>query len=371
MENNLVTLLKITTPQLGSFVKDKLEFEDIECFFTNEGLDLGSEYKPDDVFLNVKLSQSEKAIKTLLQIHKEFDLDKIQEDGSYTDLKKILVPVKLSANCTELCKYAISLAKKIKAEIKLLYVYEDPTLNEPERHTTSWERYVQLELEEANKKAKQKLVHFSNDLKKTIPPELLAAVKLHYRMLKGTPVNVITDACERYHPDLIILGTCDERNLGEFIGKTTAKVIEHSNYPVLVVPPDASFQGKEKINVMYGTDFYNADNSSLNKLLQILQPYDKIIHCVHIDLHDDSHHQEKVEELNQMLAKEYKEYNIKCELFESDNIISGYDEFIKRNKIDLLSVSKLKRSAFYKIFHRNLLEKLISTEKIPMLIFPI
>lgn len=371
MENQLVTLLKITTPQLGSFVKDKLESEGVDCFFTNEGLTMGSDYNPDEVFLNVYARQCEKAVKILLQIHKDYDLDKVQENNSFKDLKKILVPVKLSEDCIELCKYAMALAKKAKAEIKLLYVYEDPRLNEPERHTVSWERYVKLELQEANKKAKQKLVSFSLDLKRNIPEELLNSVKLHYRMLKGTPVNVITDASERYHPDLIILGTCGNSDSGEFMGKTTVKIIEHSDYPVLVVPINADFQWNNKINVMYGTDFYNSDNSSLNKLLKILQPYDKMIHCVHIDMHEDAHHQEKVKELNEMLAKEYSEFNIRCELFESENVVKGFDEFVEKHNINLISVSKIKRSALYHIFHTNRLQRLISTEKIPMLIFPV
>lgn len=370
MKNQLVTILKITTPQLGSFVKDNLESEGIECFFTNEGLTMGSDYNPDEVYLNVKARQTEKAVKILLQMHKEYDLDKVQKNGSFKDLKKILVPVKLSENCIELCNYAISFALKLNAEIKLLYVYDDPTLNEPEKHTVSWERYVKLELQEANKNAKQKLVSFSIDLKNKFP-KLCDFVKLHYRMLKGNPVNVITDASERYHPDLIIMGTCGESDSGEFMGKTTVKVIEHSNFPVLVVPFNATFQGKEKINVLYGTDFYEADNSSLNKLLKILQPYEKMIYCVHIDLHDDVHHQEKVEELNKMLAEQYSEYNIKCRLFESDNLVKGFDEFIIKNNIDLISVSKIKRSAFYKMFHPKLLQRLFLTEKIPMLVFPV
>jgi nucleotide-binding universal stress UspA family protein len=371
MKNQLVTILKISTPQLGSFVKDKLEFEKVECFFTNEGLTAGGDYNPDEVYLNVKASQTLEAVQILLRIHKEFDLDKIHEKVASADFKKILVPVKLSENCIELCKYAVSLAKKTNAELKLLYVYEDPTLNEPGRHTVSWERYVKLELREANKNAKQKLVNFSVELKKNLPKELLQSVRLHYRMLKGTPVNVITEASERYHPDLILMGTCAKKESGEFMGKTTAKVIEHSKFPVLVVPFNANFKGKEKINVMYGTDFYNSDNSSLNNLLKILQPYDKTIHCVHIELHNDLKHQEKVDELNQMLAQKYNGQNIKCELFESNDVVKGFNEFIEKNEIDLLSVSKIKRSAFYKIFHSSRLQQLITTEKIPMLVFPV
>lgn len=369
MENQLVTILRITTPSLGNFVKNKLESEGIECFFTNEGLSLGSKYNPDEVLLEIKAKQSEKAVKTLLQIHKDYDLDLVEKNGSFKDLKKILVPVKMSEGCIELCKYAIALAMKTKAELKLLYVYEDPSINIHGKHTASWEKHVKLELEEANKKAQLKLVNFSIELKKNIPASLFNSVKLHYRMLKGTPENVITDASERYSPDVIIMGTMKKMETGEFLGRTTVKVIERSNFPVLVVPVTAIF--KEKINVMYGTDFYNADNSSLNKLLKILQPYEKEIHCVHIDLQDDPSHQEKVDELNKMLEKEYSEYNIQCKLFESENVVKGFYDFVERNEIDLISLSKIKRSTFYKMFHSDLLEKLVSTENIPMLIFPV
>lgn len=372
MENQLVTILRITTPQLGSFVKDKLEEHGIEVFFTNEGQSLSNKYNPNEVLMKVKAGQSEKAIARLLQIHKDYDLGKVQNDKSFTDFKKILVPVKLSEDCLELCKYAIGLAVKQNAEIKLLYAYEDPTFNEPDRHTASWERYVKMELKEAFDKAQLKLVNFSKELKKQVPKELVNSAKLHYRMLKGAPVNVITDACKRYNPDLILMGTKTKHSKkGEFLSQTVIKTIEHIQSPVLAVPVSATFKGKEKINVMYATNFHDADNSSLNKLLGLLKAYNKKIHCVHIDLQDDPHHQQKVDELNKMLEEKYSEHNIKCVLFESDNIIQGFDSFVAANDIDIISLSKIKHSALYKMFHSDLSAKLVTTEKVPILIFPV
>lgn len=372
MENQLVTLLRITSPQLGSFVKDKLESNGIEVFFTNEGLSIGSEYDPNEVLLKVKAKQSEKAVKTLLQIHKDYDLDKVNKDKTFANLKKILVPIKLSPACIELCKYAMQVAIKTNAEIKLLYIYEDPTFNEPDRHTASWEKYVKLELIEAFNKAQLKLVNFSKEIKKQVPQEILDKAKFHYRMLKGTPQNVITDSCKRYNPDIVLMGTCKSRkDSGEFICKTLNKVLEHSHNPVLAVPVSARFKGKDKIKVMYATNFYDSDNTSLNNLLEILQPFDKEIHCVHIDLHDDPLHQEKVNELNKILKKEYTEYDIECKLFESNSIVKGFDDFVEKNDIDIISVSKVKHSTIYKLFHTDLLEKLMSTEKVPILIFPV
>lgn len=371
MENQLVTLLRITSPQLGSFVKDKLESNGIEVFFINEGLTVGSDYDPNQVLLKIKAGQSEKAIKTLLRIHKDYDLDKVEKDESFVDVKKILLPLKLSSTGIDLCKYAMQLAIKTNAEIKLLYVYADPTFNEPEKHTASWEKYVKMELQDAFNKAQLKLVNFSKEIKSQIPKEILNTVKFHYRMLKGTPQNVIAEACKRYQPDLLIMGTKGGRKeAGEFLGKTLSKVVENVHFPVLAVPAAAKYKGKDSINVMYSTNFYNTDNSSLNNLLDILAPFDKKIHCIHIDTHEDKH-EEKVDELNAMLEKDYSEYNIKCKLFESKNIIKGFDDFVEKYDIDIISMSKVKHSKLYKMFHSNLLETLISTKKVPILIFPV
>jgi nucleotide-binding universal stress UspA family protein len=371
MENQLITLLRITTPQLGSFVKDKLEEHDIEVFFTNEGMTLGEKYNPNEVLLKVKAKQSEKAVARILQLHKDYDLDKVKVDESFAKFKRILVPVKLSENCINLCIYAMGLAKKQNAEVKVLYVYPDPMFNEQDKHTASWEKYVKIELREAFQKAQLKLVDFSKELKKQVPAELFDSVKLHYRMLKGTPANVITDACNRYNPHIIIMGTNASKKNGEFAGKTLVKIIEHIQYPVLAVPCSKTFKGKGKINVMYATNFYDSDNTSLNKLLEILEPYDKKIHCVHIDLHDDLHHQEKVDELNKMLVENYSEHNIKCILFKSDSIIKGFDDFVKENDIDIITLAKVKHSALYKMFHSDLSEKLVTAEDVPVLIFPV
>ncbi|MCK3684484.1 universal stress protein [Maribellus sp. YY47] len=372
MENQLITLLRIKTAYLGSFVKDKLEEHGFEVFFTNEGLTLGEKYDPREVLLKVKAGQSEKAIATLLQLHKEFDLDEIRDMGEIKQLKKILVPVKISDCCFDLCEYAIGLASRQNAEVKILYVYPDPTFADSQKSTTSWEKIVNMQLKEAFDKAQLKLVEFSKELKARIPKELMRSVKVHYRMLKGTPVNVITESCKRYKPDVVVMGTRqDKEGNGEFCGKTLMKVIENTQYPVLGVPEGAKFKSKAKINVMYATDFYESDNSSLNKLLEILKSYDKKIYCVHIATKNDLSLQKKIDELNTFLKSDYPDVDITCVSTESESVPKGLDDFIESHDIDLISLSKQKHSAFYRMFHSDLVEAMVSSKKIPMLIFPV
>lgn len=371
MENQLVTILRITTPQLGSYVKDKFETHGIEVFFTDEGRVLGGKYNPDEVVLKVKSNDTEEAIKLLLQVHKDYDLDKISENHTFRDLKKILFPVLLTPHCIHYCNYAIQLAKEINAEIKILYVYEDPTIDESVKHTVSWQKHVRLQLQECNRNAQKKLFEFSLELKKNVPKELLETVNVHYRMLKGTPENVITEAADRYKPDLILMPTPGELNKGEFFSKEAMKVIERTQFPVLTFPPTTQFKKEKKLSVMYATNFYETDNIALHKLLYALEPFEKEIHCVHIERRNDPDLQRKTDELNAMLAKEFSKYSIQFEVVEHDNLEKGFVKFVDANKIDIMSISKIKRSALYRIFHPSLLEKLVSFNKVPVLIFPV
>jgi len=236
MENQLVTIASFTKLQVGGFVKEKFEFEGIECFLTDEGFKITNEYVPRGLKLKVRVNDTERAVNVLLKIHKEHDLYKIDVSTAIKDKMKILVPVDLSEYSLNACKYAFGIAEKTSAEIKLLYVYEDPSQNGPVKHTTSWESHIRLDLEEAYNNAQKKLIDFSNDLKKLIPAENQKKAKWHYALLKGIPENVIVALSKRYKPDIILMAPRDKaEKKGMFAGSVTTKVIENTNFPVLTV----------------------------------------------------------------------------------------------------------------------------------------
>jgi len=372
MVNPLITILTFEKLEVGCFVKEKFEFEGIECFLTDEGLKITQNYIPQGIKLKVRANDSEKAIRMILQIHKEYDLEKIIQSSSIKEKKKILVPVDTSEYSINACEYAFGIAEKTDAEVKFLYVYKDTTQDGPFKHTTSWEAHEKIELEEAYKNAQTSLLKFSDDLKEHFGKKKLEKIKMHFTLLKGKPEDVIVALCKRYKPDLIIMRPKGEyEKKSAYIDSVTTKVIEHTKFPILTIPKYAKSQGLGLINIMYATDFNEADNSSLNKLLDIVSPFDTKIHCIHIDIENNPLKQDKVDELNQLLKKEYSKHNIQCKLFESSDIIKGFKDFIVKNNIDWISYSNPRRTLFYKIFHPNKLKEMVSTSKIPMLIFPI
>ncbi len=90
MENLLVSIASFKKLHIGDFVKEKFELEGIECFLTDEGFEITDDNVPKGFKLKVGLGlkDTEKAIKILLQIHKEYDLDKIKQDSSLIKDKK-------------------------------------------------------------------------------------------------------------------------------------------------------------------------------------------------------------------------------------------------------------------------------------------
>lgn len=372
MENLLVTIATFTKSHIGCFVKEKLENSGIECFITDEGFKTSGEDLPDGMLMKVRASDTEKAIEALIKLHKEYDLNKLSVEDSFHEVKKILVPVDLSEYSMNACKHALGIAEKINAELKLLYIYEDPNLAGPQKHTTSWEAHVRLKGSEEYKNAQARLLRFSDEIKEHIPGEKLKSARLHYTLLKGWPETIIAAESARYKPEMIVMGPKGKHEKkSSYIGSVTTRVIEHTKYPVLTVPKSAGYFYDKTINIMYATDFNESDNTSLNRLLEIVAPFDTRIHCIHIDIENDPLKQGKVEELNNFLSREYKDHNIQCRIFESSNVIQGFEDFVERYDIDLISFSSPRRTLFYKIFHPNKLKKMVSTSKIPMLIFPV
>jgi len=368
----LVTIGTFKKLHVGCFVKEKFEYEGIECFLTDEDVKISNSNDPQGIKLKVRANNTEKAIRVLLQIHKEYDLDKIEQASGIIDKKKILVPIDFSKYSMNTCEYAFGIAEKTGAEVKLLHVYEDPALNRPDKQTTSWEEHEKIEAAEIYKKTQAMLIKFDDEMREHVDNDILEKVKMHFALLKGNPEDVIVALCKRYKPDVIIMGSKGKTETKSlFIGSVTTKVIENTDFPVLTIPKSATFKGIGLINIMYATDFNESDNSSLNSLLDIVSPFDTKIHCVHFDNKNNTLKQGKVDELNKFLEKEYSKHNIQCELFKSTDLIKGFDDFVEKNNIDLISFSSPRRTLFYKVFYPNKLKKIVVTSKVPMLVFPV
>jgi len=106
------------------------------------------------------------------------------------------------------------------------------------------------------------------------------------RSLHKTGEEIIIKS-EEYQPDVIIVGTRGYgEKQGDLIGGVTRKIINSSQFPVLAIPENSTYEGINNINIMYTTDFDDSDFDAIRKLMNLVRPFNVRLHCVHISSSD-------------------------------------------------------------------------------------
>lgn len=365
--STLVTIAKYEQPKTAYFLKEELESEKIDCFFDISSNDQG---EWDIIRVQVDKEDVEKAIRHILHIKEKYgmDIEKIQISPRP---RKILVPTDFSKGSEYACQYALRLAQKINAEIKLLHVYEYPITEMGIKESATYLNYMHLALKETEEKAKQGVVDFTHKMKAFMSSEKLEGVKIHSATAMGNIVGSIRGISKAYKPDLIVLGTIGESDNSKIIlaGMANA-IINGLDIPLYAIPGPSFAEDFEKLNILYATDFNEKDNKYLDHLLEIVEPLQKQITCVHIDTAHNPAKKERMFELNLELKKEYPEHDLQCRLIDDEDIYHGLKVFVVNNKVNLLSFTVHKRGLFEKLFKPNLFKKILQESNLPILLFP-
>lgn len=351
-------------------LKSRLEAEGIDCFLAHQNILQAA--VSGGVEIKVRRSDVEKALRVIESSKEEHGKQKEDSVKSLRSVRKILVPVDFSDASFRACSFALGLAGKLKAEIKLLHVYYNPVLDiAPFDTSHAYQINLVNYLHESEQNARHQLVKLAKDLKqqaKGSNPDL----KISTSLSNGLAAEEIALAANRFRPGLIILGTRGIGNqTGGFLGSVTAKVIEKTKTPVLAIPENSRFTSLEKIkHVMYATDFDQSDHLAISRLIGLLHPFNVSLHCVHISVGvKKSWDKVKMEGLSAFLTKEYKKYPVKCEIIVSNDVINGMETYIRDNGIDVIALTNHNRSLLSSFFTPSITKKVLNRISKPLFIF--
>jgi nucleotide-binding universal stress UspA family protein len=165
-------------------------------------------------------------------------------------VKRILFATDLSENARQALAYAVSLANLYKAGIVIVHAMEDsPGMDAAIGSHLGQERWAQIQREN-EQAARETIIGKRRDEN----PEVKEALKTIFRdatadmenqsflledmvVKRGLPVDVILEAVEVFHCDLIVIGTQSRGGFQQMVmGSTAQKVLKRSRVPVLVVP---------------------------------------------------------------------------------------------------------------------------------------
>jgi nucleotide-binding universal stress UspA family protein len=286
-------------------------------------------------------------------------------------IRRILVPVDFSSLSLHACRFAISLAQKYKAEVKLLHVFYNPAIDiTPYDEHYSYQVKLSNNLREIEKNARVSMVKLEQKLRSWCDHDKIKDVKISAGFGNGEAADEILAYSRKYRPAIIVMGTRGLTKGTHPLGRVTTKISENATVPVLALPDGSVSKVLELKNLLYATDFDPSDYSALNRLLNMLSPLDIKLHCVHVSVgFKKPWDNVKMDELMQHLAHEYADKHLVFEVIVSDNIVHGIESYIRNNSIDAIAVISHKRSTLEKMFAPSITKKIFSETGKPLFVF--
>ncbi len=367
MDTNLVVIATYNYSR-ALLLRGRLESEGIECYLANINL-----VNPD-ISSGVKVMIKKEDVAAVTRIIKSIS----KEYGEEADLKpmlykihRILVPVDFSDSSLNACDYALALASRLSAEIKLVHAYYDPpAVASAFPDAFSYELGMgglQKDLENA---AKEELAAFKDNVIKRALDKGITDVKITARLVHGLAEAEIKEVAKSYKPHLIVIANKGKGKADSPIGHVTAELIDTCKFPVFAIPDQALYRDIENRRVLYLTEFDDPDFSSIRKLMSIISPFNMDVQCVHIGTEQNQAFDTvQMEELQDKLNAGYGDFHIECQLISNPDIVDGIQQIAASSKIDIIAMSNRKHSLLYRLFKESNARKILYHTTIPLLVF--
>lgn len=367
MEDRLITL---ATDHYTSAEILKARLESAGIAVTLKHVNLLQGAVSEGVKVQIRESDVEEALRLMAGWKAE------QEEAERKRLKsirRILVPVDFSGHSKSACLYALSLAEKFDAEIKILHVYYAPIVDlVPITDAYSIQVDMDINLREMEAAARKNLVGFVGEIRETARKRGFEGIRIGYSLREGIAEDEIARVAKDYKPGIIVAGTKGKgEKQSDIIGSVVYKVLDRTRVPVLAIPANSSFDaGTQVRNIVYFTDFDDSDYVAIRRLINIVSAFRVNIHCIHVSRDPKkSWDQVRMEALKDYFRKVHKGLKVECHLLEGEDVVQKVEEFSKAHKIDLFALTNRKRGLISRLFFPDITRKLISQSQVPLLIF--
>jgi nucleotide-binding universal stress UspA family protein len=277
-------------------------------------------------------------------------------------MKTILVPTDFSVNAKNAMKYAISLAKTMKAKIHLCHAIVIPEVG-PTAGFMVWpaEDYKVMKKESDDRLTKY--------IQKISKDENLPMIT--YSSELGTVKQMVEDLAEKMKINLIVMGMAGASNFEYFmLGSNSLSVIENSKSAVVLVPKRAALLELKKI--AFATDLVENEVNSIQKMANLFKNFNSDILLTHVkDVKiDEQKTQIKIDEfLNDVTCKvNYGKIYFKPII--AKDIDKGLSWITKNTQVNMLAIVHRKLNFFNRIIAGSHTKKLAKHIKIPLLVLP-
>ena len=271
---------------------------------------------------------------------------------------KILIATDFSKNATHARNYGLNLANTLKADVIIFNAYEIPISS---MGTHTFRNYREV----FKKNSINKLVEEIKEAK-----SLFKNINISFEYVCDISKNAILERSNKADVDLILLGSKGESKISEkLFGGTCSKVINKTKKPLIIVPIQAEIKIPKKI--VLATDlFLNVDLiNTLKKIAKRLISNIDIITVLN-SKDDEKSILSRQLKVNTILEKKMKYNSHRFHLINNNSIENGILNYIKENKVHLLTLIPKHRSFWENLIKISLSKKIANNSTIPLLIIP-
>ncbi len=286
--------------------------------------------------------------------------------------RQILVPTDFSEVSEKAARLAFNIASHLKAELIIMHSYLSPLhYAVPIGDFYPVDPTPLTQTKEAEQTANKEFRSFVSKLAQNIGKQKWDAQSPSYIIKPGYANEDILAYAKEHQPRLIVIGSGGDNSWSGTVGSVAADVMFNAPVPVLVVPkemPEKEISDFKEI--LYATNFDSKDFAAIDKLMDILQPFDIKLSCAHVGQADEyGWDLARLEGMKDILHKKYEGKEFECKFIMGKNVSQTLESYLENEEVDALALTTHKRNIFMRLFNPSLARKMVYQTHIPLLVF--
>jgi nucleotide-binding universal stress UspA family protein len=260
---------------------------------------------------------------------------------------KILIPTDFSKLSKVAITYGVKIAKKLNAEIILLYV--------------DWANAARSMNDDIDAGIELQFLKLLDEIKKTNSGKL----KISYKSVKSYPINeVIEHFAKQNKVNLIVMGTKGATGLNKILlGSNAAAVVSNSSIPVITVPEFARFKNIK--HIVYASNIRKI-NSEMKTLIPFAKLFDATIHILHVISAEKKIEQKQI---IKDLIKKFNYSKITFHISICDDIVESIDDYVADTRADIIAMFTHNVTFIEKFTGKSVTRQMAFHSKTPLLSF--
>lgn len=265
-------------------------------------------------------------------------------------MKQIIVPTDFSDTAWNAIGYAIELAKTAGAkELVLLNTYQEPGFGAGDLRDLN---------DILRRESEKDLKLLSNQVTDLIGD---APIGLVLKSMKGELEECLVHLRKSMTKSLVVMGTVGRTGaIQKWLGSSTSHLLAHTDFPVLVVPPDAKFDGVDK--VILAKDLRPVESVVEHELLRFFaQSAASNFQVLHVDT--PSEHGKGEASLGSFLPASTQVVEV-----HGDDVVASINESAKDLQPGVLILLRREKGVLDKWLHESVIEQIALAPSVPVLV---